>query len=97
MQPRIGKESCRKSYSRRRSIREIDRHEDPSVWGLIRMTDHQDGTLDPPQQTAEGRGGEHMRERTQMVPTGHDEIDVERSRPRGDGTGGLSNSDIDTV
>jgi hypothetical protein len=94
---RLWKERCRKPYSSRRSVREVDWDEDPTVRGLVRIADHQNGSLGPLQQTPNGGGAEHIRECMPLVPGGHDKIDVMRLRAGRDDTDGISNADIDAV
>jgi hypothetical protein len=97
VEARLGKEACRELYSRCRSVREINWDEDPSVRGLIRIADYQDWSLYLPQQPFNGGGDERIRERTPSVPAGHHKIDVMGLRASRDGTGGISNADIDSI
>jgi hypothetical protein len=93
----LGKEGCRKLYSRCRSVREINWDEHPSVRGLIRIADYHDWSLYLSQQTLNGGGDERIRERTPSAPAGHHEIDVMCLRASSDGTSGISNADIDAI
>jgi hypothetical protein len=97
VETRPGKEGCRKLQSCRRSACEINRDEDPSVRRLIRIADDQNRPLDPLQQALDGGGSERIRDRTPLVPAGHDEIDAMGSRARRDGPRGFSNADINAV
>ena len=97
VEARLGKEVCCELYSRCRSVREINWDENPSVGGLIRIADDQNWSLNLLQQAFNGSGGECSRKRTPSVPSGHHKIDVMRMRPSRDGTGGISNADIDAI
>src|SRR5262245_43817639 len=95
MEARLGKEGRRRAYHRCRSVREINGDEDPLVRRLIRIADDQNRPLNLPQQAPDR--GESIRDRTPLVPAGHDQIDVMRLRAGRDGTGRISDADIDAV
>jgi hypothetical protein len=93
LEARLGEEGCRKLQSRRRGAREIERDEDSSVRGLVRIADDKKRPLDVLQQTPDGGGGNVPT----LVSTGHDKIDAMGVRAGCNGPGGFSNADVDAA